>query len=178
MEYVPIVNDNKTSPFKPTREIRQGDPLSPYIFILDMEYLLTQIQEVVSSHAWKPFKLKSHNLEISHLLFVDDIVLFAQADRATIQIIKNVLPHLCNSSGMGISLEKSKIWISPNVIDTRKETISNFFQIWHSEHLGNYLGYPLKSSYTTNDFYIVINNLNQKLQGWKKYLLSSLAELK
>lgn len=106
MEYIPIINGNKTTPFKPTRGIRQGDHLSPYIFILAIEYLSTQIQEVVSSSTRKPFKLKSHNLQISLLLFADNIVLFAQADNTTIQTINNVLQHFCNSSGMTLNLKK------------------------------------------------------------------------
>lgn len=72
MEYVPIINRTKTASFELTKGIRQGDPLTPYIFILAMEYLSTQILEVNSSSAWKSFKLKSHNLIISHLFFVDE----------------------------------------------------------------------------------------------------------
>lgn len=100
MEYTPTFNGTKTYPFKPTRSIRQGNPLLPYIFILAMEYLSIQIQEAVSSNLWKPFKIRSHDLKISHLLFIDDIILFTQAGTISLQTIKTILDNFCNTSGM------------------------------------------------------------------------------
>lgn len=73
---------------------------------------------------------------------------------------------------MEINLEKSKLWISPNVTEDKRRSISNYVQINCSINLGSYLGYPLKPKYTTTDFNHIINKLHQKLQGWKQHLLS------
>lgn len=69
MEYTPIFNGIKLNPFKPSRGVRQGDPISPYIFILAMEYLSIQIQQAIKLGNLKPFKIGTQGLKVSHLLF-------------------------------------------------------------------------------------------------------------
>lgn len=69
-------------------------------------------------------------------------------------------------------MEKSKLWIFPNVPEDRKYFISNYIQISHFTSLGNYLGYPLKSKYANSKFNHILNKLHHILQGWKQHLLS------
>lgn len=80
MDYTPITNGFKQLSFKPSREIRQGDPLSPYLFILVMDYLSVMITNYVAKGEWKPFKLNNNDFNISHLLFADDVLLFVKDD--------------------------------------------------------------------------------------------------
>lgn len=54
VQYTPINNGKKKQTFKPTRGITQGDPISPYIFILGMEYLNHHIQDKISAKQWHP----------------------------------------------------------------------------------------------------------------------------
>lgn len=78
--YAPIINSKKLSTFKPNHGIRQGDPISPYLFILAMEFLNLSIINEVNSKNWTPFSFKNSNstLNISHLFFADDILIFAK----------------------------------------------------------------------------------------------------
>lgn len=52
-----------------------------------MEYLSIQIAIAINVKMGKPFKLKNHDFEVSHLFFVDDVLLFAKADSLTIQTL-------------------------------------------------------------------------------------------
>lgn len=88
MEYTPILNGCKLISFKPYRGICQGDPLFSYLFILAMEYFSTLINVEVENKRWNPFKFKNHNLNVSHLLFVYDVLIFAKADNKSILSIK------------------------------------------------------------------------------------------
>lgn len=75
-----LFNGGCLEPFTPSRGIRQGDPLSPYLFILCIEYLGHLIEEKCTSKVWKPVKASRSGLAFSHLFFADDLVLFATID--------------------------------------------------------------------------------------------------
>lgn len=64
---------------KPTRGIRQGDALSPYIFVLCMERLGHLIHDMVDAGKWKGVKTSRYGPNLSYLFFTDDLVLFAEA---------------------------------------------------------------------------------------------------
>jgi len=72
-------NGNKTEEFSPSRGIRQGDPLSPYLFVICMERLSHIIANQVEANYWKPMRAGKSGPLISHLLFADDLLLFAEA---------------------------------------------------------------------------------------------------
>ena len=68
-----LFNGGSFEPFKPSRGIRQGDPLSPYIFILCMEFLSQLIQEKCEAKVWCPVKASRSGPSFSHLFFVFEI---------------------------------------------------------------------------------------------------------
>lgn len=65
--------------FSPERGIRQGDPISPYLFALCIERLFQVISLAVENKLWRPVKVTRNGPCISHLAFVDDLILFAKA---------------------------------------------------------------------------------------------------
>lgn len=75
-----LVNGKLTTSFKPTRENRQGDPISPYLFIICMESLTRLINQEINHNLWNPIKIGRVSTKLLHLLFVDDLVLFVEAD--------------------------------------------------------------------------------------------------
>ena len=83
-----LLNGEKLNPFNLSRGLRQGDPLSPYIFILCMEFLGFLIQKAVDSGDWKPILVQRTRPSFSHLFFVDDIILVATASLKNAQTIK------------------------------------------------------------------------------------------
>src|SRR3954467_2556256 len=60
-------NGARNAYFRPQRGIRQRDPISPYLFVLCMDKL---------SQKWKGIKVGRREIVISHLMFVDDLLLF------------------------------------------------------------------------------------------------------
>lgn len=73
-----IWNGEVTESFSPSRGIRQGDPLSPYLFVLCMERLSILINDKLKEGSWKPIKI-SRDLGVSHIFYADDVLLFGQA---------------------------------------------------------------------------------------------------
>lgn len=73
-------NGSQNEFFKPQRGIRQGDPMSPYLFVLFMDKLSHLIEEQVEAKRWKSLKLGQQGIMISHLIFTDDLLLFGEAN--------------------------------------------------------------------------------------------------
>lgn len=73
-------NGNKTGSFSASRVLSQGDPISPYLFVLALERLGHRIQDMVNLGTWKPLAFgRGVGPKLSHICFADDIVLFAEA---------------------------------------------------------------------------------------------------
>ncbi|KAM2666646.1 hypothetical protein EV2_018455 [Malus domestica] len=79
VDYKIVVNGECSTSFRPERGVRQGDPLSPYLFVLCVEKLGHFISEDVSNKCWKPVKMAKKGPAISHLFFANDIILFSEA---------------------------------------------------------------------------------------------------
>ena len=72
-------NGEITESFTPSRGIRQGDPISPYIFVLCIERLSHGVNDTVKRGYWKPIKLSRAGTSLSHLFFANDLILLAEA---------------------------------------------------------------------------------------------------
>lgn len=110
-------NGSKTDSFNASRGLRQGDPISPYLFVLALERLGHRIQDLVNSGSWKPlvFGRGGYGPMSSHICFVDDLVFFAEANMDQVQVIKQVLQDFCLCSGQKVSIQKSKVFFSKNI---------------------------------------------------------------
>ena len=94
-----LFNGKALEPIYPSRGIRRGDPLSPYLFILCMEYLGQLIMEKCNAKLWQLVKAFGSGPAFSHLFFADDLVLFARADGTNCSTIRDVLDEFCSISG-------------------------------------------------------------------------------
>ncbi|KAF7803052.1 reverse transcriptase [Senna tora] len=152
VDYTLLFNGKLSNNFSPKRGIRQGDPLSPYIFILAMEYLNHQILEAISQNQWSPFSFRNSNIKFSHFFFADDILLFSKATVANSLIIKDILTDFSNVSSLDINFSKSKLWFSPSTPPADIDIISSIFNINVSDNLGSYLG--IRQSHNVNECYM------------------------
>jgi len=106
----------KLDSFKPKRGLRQGDPLSPYLFVLCMEKLSLMIQDQVICNVWKHVKIYNGGPCFSHLfLFAGDCLLFTEAKCSQVKLVRDVLQQFCPASGLKINIQKSKFTTSSNV---------------------------------------------------------------
>lgn len=99
-------NGERTEAFTPQRGLQQGDPLSPYLFVLCMERLCHQIEFAVVNKDWKPISLSRGGPSLSHICFADDLILFAEASVSQVRVICKVLKRFCGASGQKVNFGK------------------------------------------------------------------------
>lgn len=161
-------NGETTESFAPGRDLRQGDPLSPYLFVLCLEKLSHIIQDAVSSKRWKPIQIGRKCPPISHLFFADDLMLFAEASRSQMETILQCLEVFCDISGQVVSLPKSKMYVSPNFHKPTAREISSLANIPLTADMGKYLGVPLIHKRVSKaTYYHILEKVQQRLSGWK-----------
>ena len=173
-----LLNGGNLDPFLPSRGIRQGDPLSPYLFILSMEFLGHLIKEKCDAKLWTPVKASRSGLAFSHLLFADDLVIFANATPENYAAISSVLQEFCNKSGQKVSEAKSHVFFSPNVDPNQRDALTSILGFSATTNFGKYLGFPVKHpGRQRHDFGSILDMVKKKLAGWKASLLSMVGRM-
>ncbi|XP_075636557.1 uncharacterized protein LOC142608762 [Castanea sativa] len=161
-----------------SRGIRQEDPLSPYLFILCMEFLGHSTEEKCAAKVWNLVKASRNGPSFSHLFFVDDLVLFAEVDNVNCLAIKEALQEFCTRLGQKVSEAKSHLFFSPNVDPDQRDLLSNFLGFSPTSNLGKYLGFPLKHTGVRKHYFdFVLDRVKKNLSGWKANLLSMAGQL-
>ncbi|XP_026443826.1 uncharacterized protein LOC113343678 [Papaver somniferum] len=107
-----ILNGSPCEDFSLIRGIIQGDPLSPYIFILAIEYLSRQLTNAQQDKSIKGIKVDALSPAINHLLFADDCLIFTQANLSSENNLLEFLHNFSSQSGQVINFEKSSIYFS------------------------------------------------------------------
>lgn len=138
-----------------------------------MEQLSRIIETKVSRGVWKPAKLPSSGRAISHLLFADDILLFAEAPVRQARIIKDILDEMCNYSGMAVNESKSKIYMARCMVTQHCNSIHGVLRIHITQDMGKYLGVHMHTGRITKSAYSgIMSKLSNRLAGWKSKILN------
>lgn len=136
-------NGKKLDEFSPSLGLRQGGPLSPYLFVLCVEILVQGIQDTVTSGIWQLIQLSRGGLHLSHLFFADDLVLFGTATTDQATIMEQVIRDFCSMLGQKVSMSKSRLFVFGNVPASAALSLSQLMGIEVAKNLENYLGMPL-----------------------------------
>ncbi|CAN1162622.1 Putative ribonuclease H protein At1g65750 [Linum perenne] len=166
-------NGGCSESFTPSRGLRQGCPLSPYLFTLCLERLSSLIQDSVRTGDWQPVSLTRGGTKLTHMFFADDLVLFGYASVQQAAIINQVLERFSEASGQEISREKSRIHFSKNVNRRASQAICEAFRMEATQNLGKYLGVPIIHGRNSKELYnFLLERMDAKLAGWKRKSLS------
>nr|GFB22004.1 RNA-directed DNA polymerase, eukaryota, reverse transcriptase zinc-binding domain protein [Tanacetum cinerariifolium] len=103
-----FMNGNPTKEFRFYKGLKQGDPLSPFLFILVMESLHISFQRVVDVDFFRGIEL-APSLNLSHMFYVADAIFMGQWSESNIDTIVKVLDYFNRASGLRINMTKSKL---------------------------------------------------------------------
>jgi hypothetical protein len=171
--YSVIVNGVPHGYIKPSRGLRQGDPLSPYLFLLCAEGLSALIRKAEREKAIRGIAICRGGPRLSHLFFADDSVIFCRASQHDGGVLYAILKLYERASGQKINEEKTAIFFSKNTPNSIRANILSMFGTSSSSKFEKYLGLPpILGRSKKRAFNEIKDRIWKKLQGWKEKLLS------
>lgn len=136
------MNGQPTSSFCPTRGLRQGDPLFPYLFLFCVEALSSLIQKSVESGVLHGIKICRRAPVVSKLFFADDTIIFGRATTTELSRVKRILETYETASGQAINLHKSEIMFSSGISEEQGNMLANHLGVVKVMQHAIYLGIP------------------------------------
>lgn len=173
-----LINGSPRGQVIPSRGIRQGDPLSPYIFILCSEVLSGLCNKAQQDGLIQGIQVARGCPRINHLLFADDTMFFLQASKESTAALKSILSRYEDASGQSINKEKSSITFSRKAPAELKHRVHSELQIMKEGGVGKYLGLPEHFGRRKRDLFAsIVDRIKQKACGWSNRHLSAAGKL-
>lgn len=161
------INHSIVGTIKPSSGLRQGDPLSPYLFVLCAQGLSSILNKTVQSRLLTGVRIARNSPTISHLFFTDDSLLFFKATKNDGIQVRRCLHIYEKASGQMVNYEKSALTFSPNTpIHVIEEVREVFFVAIVKGH-DLYLGLPTFSLRSKKiQFSYLRDRLCQRINNW------------
>ena len=169
-----LVNGSPTGFFPSSRGLRQGDPLSPYLFVIGMETLSCLLNRATDGNYLSGTKFadgRGEELVISHLLYADDTLLFCKADKDELKFISWTLMWFEAVSGLKINLNKSEIIPIGTVANMEELALELGYKVGTLPT--TYLGLPIGAKHKALSVWdSVEERFRKRLVSWKLQYIS------
>ena len=160
-------------PIVPSRGLRQGDPLSPYLFIICAEGLNSLIQNLERAGLIHEVKVARSAPTVSHLFFADDCFIFFKATHNEARIMKSLLAIYGAASGQQVNYNKSVVFFSANMDEISIHQVCGILEVSGTCNHGSYLGLPsLIGRKNSAVFRFIKKKVWQRLHDWNNKFLS------
>ncbi|GAU46775.1 hypothetical protein TSUD_402860 [Trifolium subterraneum] len=168
-----LVNGSPTDEFPLERGLRQGDPLSPFMFLLAAEGLNVLMKAMVESNVFTGYTIGTENLlSISHLQFADDTLLLGVKSWANVRALRAVLVLFELMSGLKVNFHKSML-VGVNISDSWLSEAASVLRCRVGKVPFLYLGLPIGGDPSRLGIWEpVVARIKQRLSGWKSRFLS------
>lgn len=167
-----MVNGSPTEPFKLQRGIRQGDPISSFIFTIVSEALNFVIRKAKELGLIDGLRIGSDQILVTHLQFADDTLLFIPQDSNVIRNYRRLLQCFGLMTGLEVNFDKSALihWgVNKNWIDDMSLEIGCKVE----KTPFKYLGLPIEDrANRVKCWDPILLKVRKRLAMWKSNLLS------
>ena len=137
-----LVNGSPTSEFMMERGLRQGDPISPFLFTLVMEGLSLAVNKAVEGGLFKDLKVGKNNVSMSHLFFADDAVFIGEWNLDNALSLISILMCFKKASGLQVNYEKSSLY-GVGLDQQSVESLANLLGCKADKLPAKFLGIPI-----------------------------------
>ena len=142
VSYSILINGAPTGFIQPIRGIRQGDPLSPFLFLLCTEGLHGLLSQAASRGDIHGFSLSRRCPSLTHLLFADDSLLFCRSNVEECQKVMEVLQVYEVGSGQQLNKAKTTVFFSKSTNEENRRLIKDCLGVEEIQSYEKYLGLP------------------------------------
>ncbi|XP_026450799.1 uncharacterized protein LOC113350911 [Papaver somniferum] len=171
-----MINGSPEGFFSICGGLRQGDPLSPLIFVLIEDILSRNVSKLFARHSMHVM-VRKKGVAPTYLLFADDILIFCRGNLLRLQNLRKLLDMYQAASGQSVNYVKSKFYYGGDS-DSRAIAISNYLGMERALFPDRYLGIQLKPGIVRHIHdRKVVEKIMDKLAGCKGKLLSFQASL-
>nr|GFB58325.1 RNA-directed DNA polymerase, eukaryota, reverse transcriptase zinc-binding domain protein [Tanacetum cinerariifolium] len=161
------VNGDHTGFFKGMRGLRQGDPLSPYLFTFVIEVFNLVLRREIDKNPAFRYHWQCKELKLTHLCFADDLLLFCNGDSCSVAVLKNVISTFGGLSGLLPNFTKSTVFFG-NVREVSRLRILDIMPFCVRSLPVRYLGVLLISKRLyVKDCHLLIDKARKRLLDWK-----------
>lgn len=129
--------------FSPSRGLQQGDPLSPYLFLICAEGFSTLIKEAAQTGLMTSAPIGGERFSVNHLFFADDCILFGDATREESRAVCDVIREYELVSGQWVNFDKPLIYFGANVESSVKKDITNMLGVRVASNPEKYFRLPI-----------------------------------
>ncbi|KAL6322627.1 hypothetical protein AAG906_014299 [Vitis piasezkii] len=172
VSFAVLVNGNAKGWVKASRGLRQGDPLSPFLFTIVADVLSRMLLKAEERNVLEGFRVGRNRTRVSHLQFADDTIFFSSSREEDMMNLKSILLVFGHISGLKVNLDKSNIY----GINLEQNHLSRLAEMLDCKASGwpiLYLGLPLGGNPKASGFWDpVIERISRRLDGWQKAYLS------
>jgi hypothetical protein len=173
VQYSVIINGSPVGDIRPSRGIRQGDPISPYLFIICAEALSALILRAEQRGAISGVPSSPRALKISHLFFADDSILFCKSNAVEWRRLMKILGIYENASGQKLNVNKTFVFFNRNTSMERRQEILRYSRLAETYRIDAYLGLPtFVGGSQMQAFQQIKDRVLNRLQNWKVNFLS------
>ncbi|GJS39203.1 putative RNA-directed DNA polymerase [Tanacetum coccineum] len=167
-----LVNGSPTEEFKMSRGIRQGDPLSPFLFLIAAEGINVVVNEAINNDVLKGITVERDRVVVSHLQYADDTIFFCDWSRNNGRNLMWLLKCFEKASGLRINLSKSKLY-GVGVSEVEVEEMAHMLKCRPGKLPFMYLGLPIGVNMNkAGSWGIIVEKFKDTLSEWKAKSIS------